>query len=184
MPRTTLRKLNPIPLADVSFEGGFWAPRIETNRRITLPTEYEQCRKTGRLDAYQRKWAPGVQPPHDLWMGDVGKWIEAAADSLAAHPDPRLEALVEDAVVRVVRGQHEDGYLHCSPIEPGKRWANLCYGHELYDAGHLMEAAVAHHQATGRRNLLDCHASKRRSPHAPLRSPQGTEARLLRPPRS
>jgi uncharacterized protein len=151
MARTTLRKLRPVPLTDVRFDGGFWAPRIETNRRVTLPAEYEQCRKTGRLDASQL----GGQPPGSYWMGDVGKWIEAAADSLAARPDPRLEALVEDAVARVIRGQRDDGYLYCGPAEPGKRWINLSSGHELYDAGHMMEAAVAHHQATGRRSLLD-----------------------------
>ena len=88
-------------------------------------------------------------------MGDVGKWIEAAAYALATRPDSALDQHVQAAINRIIQGQKKNGYLHCRPLAPGKRWSNLGGGHELYDAGHMMEAAVAYYEATGRRKLLD-----------------------------
>ncbi len=152
------RKLAPFDLADVTVDDAFWAPRLETNRTVTLPHEYQQCKDTGRLDAFRLDWTPDQgNPPHVFWDSDIAKWIEAASYALTSHPDPRLERQVNDAAALVASAQQPDGYLnvHFTIVEPDKRWTNLRDAHELYCAGHLMEAAVAHHRATGSRVLLD-----------------------------
>jgi DUF1680 family protein len=153
-----LPSLEPLPLQQVVIEDAFWTPRVETNRMVTLPTEYEQCRVTGRIDAWRLDWTPGApNPPHHFWDSDVAKWIEAAGYSLATHPDPALEARVDAVIERIAAAQQPDGYLniHFTVVEPENRWRNLRDMHELYCAGHLMEAAVAYYQGTGKRVLLD-----------------------------
>ncbi|NLE66964.1 MAG: glycoside hydrolase family 127 protein [Lentisphaerae bacterium] len=152
------RRLAPADLKNVEFTGGFWADRIKNNRSVTVPAEYNLCRKTGRIDAWTLKWKPGrPNQPHIFWDSDVAKWIEAAAYCLAARPDQKVEALVDGAVDMMARAQAKDGYLnsHYLAVEPGKRWTNLRDCHELYCAGHLMEAAVAYYEATGKRRMLD-----------------------------
>ncbi|MEP7198327.1 MAG: beta-L-arabinofuranosidase domain-containing protein, partial [Chloroflexota bacterium] len=96
-------------------------------------------------------------PPHIFWDSDVAKWIEAASYSLAAQYDAPLDARLDDVIGKLARLQQPDGYVnsHYILVEPGKRWTNLRDKHELYCAGHLIEAAVAHQQATGKRTLLD-----------------------------
>ncbi|MBI5879346.1 MAG: glycoside hydrolase family 127 protein [Chloroflexi bacterium] len=150
--------VTPVPFTHVSLSDPFWAPRIETNRTVTLPAEYDMLRQTGRLAAWAGRWQPGdPNPPHVFWDSDVAKWIEAAAYSLAAHPDPVLGAQLDAAIADLARLQLADGYVnsHYQHVEPGKRWTNLRDAHELYCAGHLIEAAVAHWQATDKRALLD-----------------------------
>jgi hypothetical protein len=148
----------PIPLTSVTLTDDFWAPRLRANRERTIPIEYQQCRDTGRIDAFRLNWKEGDQPiPHIFWDSDVAKWIEAAAYSLATHPDPQLDALLDEVIALIASAQQPDGYLntHFTVVEPDKRWTNLRDQHELYCAGHLIEAAVAHFQATGKRALLD-----------------------------
>lgn len=143
-------------LKHVAVTDQFWSPRIVTNREVTLPVEYELCKKTGRYDAW--KWQEGQEyPPHVFWDSDVAKWIEAGAYSLATHPDPVLEKRIENYIDMLEDGQQEDGYLnsHFSLVAPDKRWTNLRDSHELYCAGHLMEAAVAYASATGEKRFLD-----------------------------
>jgi DUF1680 family protein len=152
------RRFNPLPFSKVTIEGGFWGPRLDTNRAVTIPIEYQQCKDTGRIDAFKLDWKPGKQPvPHIFWDSDVAKWIEAASYSLVTHPDPHLEAQLDEVIAMVAASQQADGYLnsHFSAVEPEKRWTNLRDWHELYCAGHMTEAGVAHFQATGKRTLLD-----------------------------
>ncbi len=87
---------------------------------------------------------------------DVYKWLEAVAYSLIVFPDTELEALADDTIALIGRAQQPDGYLNTyfTIVEPEKRWKNLFEGHELYSAGHMMEAAVAYHQATGKTAFL------------------------------
>ena len=155
-PRASLGKLAAVPFTQVQVADIFWAPRIETNRRVTLPREYQQCQTTGRIDAWT--WQKG-QPnePHIFWDSDVAKWIEAAAYSLMTHPDKALEKKIDAAVELMAAAQAKDGYLnsHFLRVEPQKRWSNLRDSHELYCAGHLMEGAVAYDQATGKRKFLE-----------------------------
>jgi len=153
-----MRRLTPVSWKNVRIEGPFWGPRQEVNRAVTLPIEYEQLKKTGRLDAWKLEWKPGQpNPPHHFWDSDVAKWIEAAAYSLATHPDEQLSRRVDEVIDWIAAAQQEDGYLniHFTVVEPENRWKNLRDMHELYCAGHLIEAAVAYYEATGKRKLLD-----------------------------
>jgi len=152
-----MNRLQPVPWTRVRIDGGFWGSKLETIRTATLPAEYHQLESTGRIDALCLRWRPGdANPPHVFWESDVAKWIEAAAYSLATHPDPELEALVDGVVSLLETAQRPDGYLnaHFTVVEPAKRWSNLRDMHELYCAGHLIEAAVAYYQATGKDTLL------------------------------
>ncbi|OGV73941.1 MAG: hypothetical protein A3K19_23000 [Lentisphaerae bacterium RIFOXYB12_FULL_65_16] len=156
--KSGLRKLAPVSFAKIKVNDGFWKPRMDVNRTATLPIEYEQCQKTGRIDAFKLDWKRGMpNEPHIFWDSDVAKWIEAAAYSLTTHPDPKLEQLMDEVIGLIAKAQQPDGYLNChfTVVEPEKRWANLADWHELYCAGHLMEAAVAHFDATGKRTFLD-----------------------------
>ena len=148
----------PVSWKNVTIDDQFWSPRLRVNREQSLPHIYEFCEQTGRIDALRLNWKPGMEPvPHIFWDSDVAKWLEAASYSLATHPDPALEARVDELVALLVAAQQPDGYLNSyfTAVEPEKRWTNLRDWHELYCAGHLIEAAVAHFQATGKRTLLD-----------------------------
>src|SRR5579885_1685956 len=147
-----------VPWKDVIIDDSFWEPRLRANRERTLPHIYRFYQDTGRIDAFRLNWKPGQVPvPHVFWDSDVAKWLEATCYSLATHPDAELERQVDELVALIISAQQPDGYLntHFTAVEPEKRWTNLRDWHELYCAGHLMEAAVAHFQATGKRDLLD-----------------------------
>ncbi|HLI09622.1 MAG TPA: beta-L-arabinofuranosidase domain-containing protein [Ktedonobacteraceae bacterium] len=150
--------LTPVSWKNVSIDDAFWSPRLRANREHTLPHIYRMSQETGRIDALRLNWKPGEVPvPHVFWDSDIAKWLEAASYSLGTHPDPILEEQVDEVVGLLAAAQQPDGYLnsHFIAVEPAKRWTNLRDLHELYCAGHLIEAAVAHFQATGKRNLLD-----------------------------
>jgi uncharacterized protein len=156
----------PVPLANVLIEDRFWAPRLEVNRKRGLAYQYEQLRAVGVFDALDLSRPAGPLPipnstdslvtPVMWWDSDVAKWLEAACYSLATHPDAQLEALVDQVIAKLAGMQQSDGYLNSyfSGREPSKRWTNERDCHELYCAGHLIEAAVAHFEATGKRTLL------------------------------
>lgn len=155
---TQTQTMKAVSLKQVQLEGGFWGERQAINRDVTLPTVYEQSKVTGRLDAWKLDWKPGAgDKPHYFWDSDAAKWIEAAAYSLATHPDPQLEQQVDEVVDLIEAAQQPDGYLNIyfTAVEPENRWVNLRDWHELYCAGHLIEAAVAYYEATGKRQLLD-----------------------------
>jgi DUF1680 family protein len=157
----------PVPLTKVQFEDSFWSPRLATNREVTIPYDFRKCEETGRIANFDR--AAGKEPgPHEGIFyddSDVFKVIEGASYSLSIHPDPELDAYLDDLIARIAAAQEEDGYIYTArTIDPGAvgatregltRWSNLAVSHELYNVGHLYEAAVAHHLATGKRDLLD-----------------------------
>jgi len=91
-------------------------------------------------------------------IDEVAKWLEAVGFSLAYCPDGELERTADEVIDLIARAQQEDGYINTyfTINDPKKRWTNLCEGHELYTAGHLMEAAAAYYQGTGKRKFLDC----------------------------
>lgn len=152
------RAFQPVPFTKVTLSDEFWGPRLRVNREVTIPTQYKQLKATGRIDAFRLAWKPGQEPkPHFFWDSDVAKWIEAASYSLAAHPDPDLDALLDEVIALIASAQHPHGYLNVyfTVVEPERRFSDLRDAHELYCAGHLMEAAAAHFQATGKRTLLD-----------------------------
>ena len=146
--------LQSAPLKAVSITDTFWQERQRVNREVTIPAEYGQCESTGRIKALTLVPVP---EQHLFWGSDVAKWIEAASYSLATHPDPSTEALLNTVITLLAEAQQPDGYLNTyfTTVAPERRWTNLRDDHELYCAGHLMEAGVAHFEATGRTELLD-----------------------------
>ncbi len=158
--------ITPVPFTSVRLTDGFWAPRIETNRRATIPTIFRQCEKTGRIRNFEIAGglAKGEYTGERYNDTDVYKTVEGAAYSLMVHPDPELDRYLDGVIAKIAAAQENDGYLFtartASPggVQPGigpERWSELAVSHELYNAGHLYEAAVAHHLATGKRSLLD-----------------------------
>lgn len=151
-------ELRPALLGQVRVEGGFWGQRREINRRRTLVSQHEQLVQTGRLDGVEPTFKPGDRNAHHIfWDSDIAKWMEAVAYSLTTHPDVDLAARLEDAVSRFACLQRPDGYVNSwfTAVEPERRWTNLRDCHELYCAGHLIEAAVAHFGATGKQHFLE-----------------------------
>jgi DUF1680 family protein len=159
-----------VPFTAVTFDDGFWAPRQAALRTTTIPFLYEQCVKAGMIAALDVH-APadglpiefqvtplGTKPatPVMYWDSDIGKWIEAAAYTLATQRDAALEALIDDLVTRIEAAQEPDGYFNSyfQRRAPDKKWSNLRDWHELYCAGHLIEGAVAYAAATGKTRLL------------------------------
>ncbi|MBX3084566.1 MAG: glycoside hydrolase family 127 protein [Anaerolineae bacterium] len=143
---------------EVKIEGGFWGERQATNRERTIPAIYHQTKLTGRLDAWKLEWKIGQpNPPHIFWDSDTAKWIEAVAYSVATQPNPDFERQVDEVIDWIAEAQLEDGYAnsHFIAVEPENRWRNLRDQHELYCAGHMIEAAVTYFEATGKRKLLD-----------------------------
>jgi DUF1680 family protein len=153
------RQLTPVPFTQVRFTDAFWAPRIEVNRTHTIPHIYKKLEDTGRISAFDLDFEREVPSMIVLIFGDSdpAKWIEAASYSLAVHPDPELARKVDYVADKIISAQQPDGYLntHFTHTQPEMRWKNLRDWHEMYCAGHLIEGAVAHHQATGDPKLLN-----------------------------
>ncbi len=139
---------------------------------MTIPYTFEQCEKTGRVKNFEQAALVnsgevehgGFCSAYTFDDSDVFKIMEGASYSLKVKYDPELDKYLDELIVKIVAAQEEDGYLYTArtsnPEKPHdwvkeERWANLYMGHELYNMGHLYEAAFAHYQATGKRNLLD-----------------------------
>ena len=146
------RQLQPVPFTKVHFNDKFWAPRIAVNRSVTLRHIYKMLTETGRISAFDLDFEREVPSPIVLIFGDSdpAKWIEAASYSLATGPDPELEAMVDYVADKIISAQQPDGYLntHFIHTQPDMRWKNLRDWHEMYCAGHLIEAGVAHDPGT------------------------------------
>jgi DUF1680 family protein len=157
--RSPHRRLRSAPVNAVQLQDEFWEPRLRTNREVTLPAQYDQCEQTGRIDNFRRAAGKKQIPFQGIYFNDsdVYKWVEAAAYSLAAHPDAGLQSMVDTVVSEIAGAQDADGYLNTyfTFERKAERWTNLKDLHELYCAGHLFQAAAAHHRATGQRTLLD-----------------------------
>jgi len=152
--------IQPVPFTRVHIDDVFWAPRLDTNRQVTVPYCFEKCRQTGRISNFAK--AGGLQEGQFEGIyfndSDLYKVIEGAAYSLQNRPDPELEAYVDDVIDQIAAAQWPDGYLYTYysiPRQPEKRWTDLGAMHELYCAGHFFEAAAAYYQVTGKRKILD-----------------------------
>ncbi len=165
----------PVPFTSVHLDDAFWAPRLETNRVTTIPYAFAKCEESGRMYNFERaaevlrgenitdRKAPGY-PFDDT---DPYKVLEGASYSLAVQPDPKMSAYLDKLIALIASAQEPDGYSYfittrtIDPQNPHKwsgttRWVNEeQLSHELYNAGHLFEAAAAHYQATGETNLLN-----------------------------
>ncbi len=165
--------VQPIPFTQVQLTDSFWAPRIETNRTATIPFAFRQCEESKRMYNFERAAATlrGEQitdkehtefPFDDT---DPFKVIEGASYAMAVKPDPALDAYIDGLIEKIGAAQEPDGYLytartidpaHPHPWSGKERWSQEReLSHELYNLGHLYEAAVAHYHATGKRSLLD-----------------------------
>ncbi|QLH79781.1 glycoside hydrolase family 127 protein [Halosimplex rubrum] len=144
---------------EVTVDDAFWSPWIDRNRDVTVEYQYEQLEESGTLENFRRAIDGKSGGFQGMWFQDTDayKWIEAASYELAKADDPDLRERVDEVIDLVARAQEESGYLdtYFQLVEPENRWTNLNIMHELYCAGHLIEAAVAHHEATGERSLLD-----------------------------
>jgi DUF1680 family protein len=160
------RRYQPVPFTAVEIHDELWAPRQKSVRTGTIPFLFRQSEKYGVFEALNVHLPPGPlsvpfngrpTTPVMYWDSDIGKWIEMASYTLATQYDAKLEAEIDSIIARIAKAQQPDGYFNTYFIrrEPAKRWTNLRDWHELYCAGHLMEAAVAHAQATGKTSLLD-----------------------------
>jgi DUF1680 family protein len=162
--------IRPVPFTAVRLTDQFWSTRVETNRAVTIPFGFRKSEEEGRIRNFEtaaglRKGEYEGKMPFD--DTDVYKLIEGAAYSLQSHPDPELDRFLDGIIAKIAAAQEPDGYLTTyktidptkSPapwLKPGPRWELELQGsHELYNAGHLYEAAYAHYRATGKRNLLD-----------------------------
>lgn len=157
-----------IPFNTVSLNDGFWLPKIEINRTITIPSSFQKCEETGRVENFIL--ASGAKKGKFLTVypfddTDIYKTIEGAAFSMTVHPDKALDRYVDSLIAIVAAAQEPDGYLYTArtidPAHPhdwsgSERWVKESeLSHELYNSGHLFEAAAAHFTATGKRNLLN-----------------------------
>ncbi len=160
--------IKPIPFTKVKLTDNFWAPRIKTDKDVTIPLAFRKAEETGRIKNF--KIAGGLEKgkfctqfPFD--DSDVFKNIEAASYILQIYPDPSLDAYLDTLIGYIAAAQENDGYLFTNrTIDPTnihewvdkKRWVkDIQQSHELYNVGHLYEAAAAHYIATGKRSLLD-----------------------------
>lgn len=150
--------LSQASIKSVIFTDGFLHNKVKINREVTLQTEYEQLLQTGRLYCMRMDWKENKpNRPHQFWDSDVAKWIEACAYSLASHPNNELIKKVDEIIDIMEKSQMEDGYLNTyfQTVAIGDRFTNLKNNHELYCAGHLMEAAIAYYETTKKKKFLD-----------------------------
>lgn len=142
----------------VSITGGFWEKKQLMNKIVTMQSVWNRFADTGRIGAFKFDWKEGMEnKPHIFWDSDVAKWIEAAAYVIQETADNTLQSKVEEIIDLIEKNQDENGYFNtyftvCEPENRFKERGN----HELYCAGHLIEAAVAYAQATGRDRFLNC----------------------------
>lgn len=160
--------IQPVDFTHVQLTDQFWAPKIQVNADVTIPYTLDQCRRTGRVDNFLK--AAGKLPANKYTEytfddTDIYKVIEGAAYGLQVQKNPKLEAYLDSLIQIIADAQEPDGYLYTfrtmKPARPhdwvgSKRWEKEeDLSHELYNSGHLYEAAVAHYQATGKKNLLN-----------------------------
>ena len=162
----------PVAFTSVEVSDAFWGQRLKASREVTIPLAFSKCEETGRYENFVQAaqqmassenlgFRVGGLPFDDT---DVYKTIEGASYILQTYPDPKLEAYIDSVLVIVAAAQEPDGYLYTArtrnPERPHswaskERWGQIEDSHELYDLGHMLEGAIAHYKATGKRNFLD-----------------------------
>ena len=162
----------PVAFTSVEVSDAFWGQRLKASREVTIPLAFSKCEETGRYENFVQAaqqmassenlgFRVGGLPFDDT---DVYKTIEGASYILQTYPDPKLEAYIDSVLVIVAAAQEPDGYLYTArtrnPERPHswaskERWGQIEDSHELYDLGHMLEGAIAHYRATGKRNFLD-----------------------------
>ncbi len=160
--------IDPVPFTSVKVTDNFWGQRLKASREVTIPLAFSKCEETGRYENFVK----AAHPNDTIHVGgysfddtDVYKTIEGASYLLQTYPDKRLENYIDSVLVIVAAAQEPDGYLYTArtmnPKHPhewagSKRWESVeDLSHEFYNLGHMVEGAIAHYQATGKRNFLD-----------------------------
>ena len=163
----------PVPFTRVQLSDEFWAPRIETNRAVTIPFAFQKSEETGRIENFMvagdlsgGKWTGGF----GFNDSDVSKIIEGASYCLKVEPDEQLDSYLDEIIRYYDAAQEEDGFLYtlwtarqstdhyedlCCKPNLQDRWSEIPHAHQLYNAGHMYEAGVAHYLATGKTELLN-----------------------------
>jgi DUF1680 family protein len=160
--------IQPVAFTQVHVNDNFWAPKIELNRAVTIPYVLQKCRETGRIDNFLKaagKMPVGKITDYPFDDTDLYKLIEGASYALQVKKDPELEKSLDSLIAIIAAAQEPDGYLYTfrtmkpeklHPWIGEKRWEkDPELSHELYDCGHLYEAAVAHYLATGKKSMLN-----------------------------
>ncbi len=164
--------IRPVSFTSVKLTDDFWAPRIKKNASVTIPIAFSYCESSGRIKNFEIAGGLDTGTFRTIYPfddSDVFKIIEGASYSLQTNPDRELDAYLDSLIWKIGLAQEEDGYLYTnrtiSEMHGGKglhEWASperwlldSILSHELYNIGHLYEAAVAHFQATGKRSLID-----------------------------
>ena len=150
--------VTPVGFADVTIEDAFWGPRLQSHKDVTLKVCIDQIEnQTGRIRNFENA-ARGEGAHSGIFFddSDVYKALEGMAYSLQNHPDPALEAKCDEWIDKFAAAQQPDGYINTYYTLTGldKRWDNMDK-HEMYCAGHMIEAGVAYYNVTGKRKLLD-----------------------------
>ena len=160
--------IDPVPFTSVKVTDAFWGQRLQASREVTIPLAFSKCEETGRYENFVK----AANPSEEYEVGglafddtDVYKTIEGASYLLQTYPDAKLEAYIDSVLTIVAAAQEPDGYLYTSrtmnPKHPhewagSERWELVeDLSHEFYNLGHMVEGAIAHYQATGKRNFLD-----------------------------
>ena len=156
----------PVQFTDVKISDNFWEKRLDVNKEITIPATFKKSEETGRISNFAKAGGSEEGSFEGIFFNDsdVFKIIEGASYSLQVKPDPNLKKYLDELIDKIASAQEKDGYLYTNrTINPEKaadsagvvRWTNLEIFHELYNVGHLYEAAVAHYKATGEKKLLN-----------------------------
>jgi len=147
-----------VPFTNVKIDDAFWRPRLEVLRKVTIKACLAQCESTGRIANFAKAAGLVEGEFEGIYFNDsdVYKVLEGAAYLLMSHRDPELEAEVDRIIDLIAAAQEPDGYLctYFTLVAPESKWTDM-EKHEMYNGGHLIEAAVAYHEATGKRKLLD-----------------------------
>ena len=159
---------SPVPFTSVKVTDSFWGQRLKASREVTIPLAFSKCKESGRYENFVK----AAHPSENYEVGgysfddtDVYKTIEGASYLLQTYPDKKLVAYIDSVLAIVAAAQEPDGYLYTSrtmnPKHPhawsgSRRWEKVeDLSHEFYNLGHMVEGAIAHYQATGKRNFLD-----------------------------
>ena len=156
-----------ISLKQIHVTDNFWNKYVHLVKDVIIPYQWDilndrledvetsHCIENFRIAAGEKE---GEFQGAVFQDTDVAKWLEAVGFSLACYPDEALEKTADEVIDLIAEAQCEDGYINTyyTIKELGKRWTDLCEGHELYTAGHLIEAAVAYYEGTGKKKFLDC----------------------------
>jgi len=160
--------ITPVPFTSVKVTDAFWGQRLKASREVTIPLAFSKCEETGRYQNFVKAAHPSESYKVEGFSfddTDVYKTIEGASYSMQIYPDKKLDRYIDSVLTIVKAAQEPDGYLYTArtmnPKHPHewsgtKRWEKEeDLSHELYDLGHMLEGAIAHYQATGKRNFLD-----------------------------